>query len=503
VQREWDFEFAQLGLICDALDRVECPGFMFHLELPATYPQDAPFVRVEQPLLFANTTQDLSKVYVFPPPFWKCFRSLGTAFSAVILLPNLEDGELDSHQRSNAGSIYDSSWPRNDKPKVFCSFTSFFLMIKSLYWATPSTTQYDVNMIPSLCYNLQFAVRNVRKAFNIYENHCIPRLTVQFAHFRAFQLSQQRLRSVLPQRPHPAAFPCHFTGCILRPRQQRRLLTRGRMCATLVLRLLHYRGSCAVKLPFKLATTILSQQNHARALVLASGPVSRVATFKLAHHWGNSCTAFHPSLPIMATLAPVQPSKEFPALTICLLKEDASAATCVVKSGDASTDKACFAFHPTLPLLVSVDYGGQLRLVLLRPRNVSPTIYTTSEKCQVPNCVAFHPRLPLLAALGTGGMLKLWNCLPSEETAVGVQLSALTELSEITCFAFHPLLPLLAVTTTACTVQVWRVESACVLLASSVKQRPVIIQLFTLSHITRAYHCWQQAARTAQLDCGT
>jgi hypothetical protein len=84
------------------------------------------------------------------------------------------------------------------------------------------------------------------------------------AFIRAFQISQKQLRTIVTQRPsllHPTAAQVRAFGWQFGAKQRQSLLTCSPLSVTLAVRLLCFKGQCAVMCPLKKAACIMSRRH--------------------------------------------------------------------------------------------------------------------------------------------------------------------------------------------------------------------------------------------------
>ena len=173
------------------------------------------------------------------------------------------------------------------------------------------------------------------------------------------------------------------------------MITRARMCAMFVQKLLiNYTTGPPINI-FKFATAILSRRRLP--------PPPRENTLQ-GHSDFIFSLAFHPTAPLLATGGRDKTAK------LWHLSSDNSSVTCLATLGGHRDSVNSVAFHPTAPLLATGSYDGTAKLWRLSSDNSSATCVATLEgHSGFVNCVAFHATVPLLAT-GSGDKtdLRLW-----------------------------------------------------------------------------------------------
>ena len=231
--------------------------------------------------------------------------------------------------------------------------------------------------------------------------HLIGDLVARPAFLHAFQGAVKQLEAVFPRHyRHGIFFAANaFNAMRSRVCSENRLLliTGGRLCATLVQRLLCFNGECAVRDALRLGTSALSRRHFFR-----NSSATCVATLK-GHSSGVLSVSFHPTAPLLAT------GSSDNTVRLWLLSCDNSSATCVATLEGHSESVCSVAFHPTAPLLATGSGDKTVRLWLLSSDNSSATCVATLEgHSHYVRSVAFHPTAPLLATGSWDKTVRLW-----------------------------------------------------------------------------------------------
>jgi WD40 repeat protein len=320
-----------------------------------------------------------------------------------------------------------------------------------------------INLSANRPLNMQPSVADQRRRRRKQEARTpfINFLSSQLASLFSFQAGLRYLDAVFPSCI-PLCFRYSPTTAIgIRIKFQNRLLliTGGRLCAAVALKLLCETGQRAISSPLrtlivKLGTTILSRRH-----VFKEAPaILTCVTTKKRRSSCVLCVAFHPSAPYIATGNEAYGSDTNTAI-LWRMSADGTVASCVATLKGHSKRVMSVAFHPSAPVLAtgSDDYTAKLWR-MSADGTVATCVATLKGHSRSVSSVAFHPSAPVLATGSIDHTAKLWRM-----SADGTQATCVATLkghsSGLSSIAFHPSAPLFATGSWDHTAIIWRMSA--------------------------------------------
>ena len=206
------------------------------------------------------------------------------------------------------------------------------------------------------------------------------------------------------------------------------------------------------RLELQLAKRIMSCTNK----LLEISPPTLVATLDERNpEWHNNnvwSVAFHPSLPLLVTVSGDRTAKLWR-----LDNPDGSVVT-LVANLENDVGISSVAFHPILPLLATGSNNTKLWR-LDNPTGSAATCVAILENDEHSvMSVAFHPSLPLLATGSRDHSLQLWRLDKSDGSEVTFLATLREHSNDVSSVAFHTSLPLIVTGSLDCTVKLWRLD---------------------------------------------
>jgi len=266
-----------------------------------------------------------------------------------------------------------------------------------------------------------------------------------------FEKNQRQLQLILTGRSPVMVQP--FGNFTLNHKYRLILLGRSGLSILLATKLVQ-SDRRNIRLELQLAKRIMGRTHKLPEI----SPLTLVATLDERnpdwHNYMVSSVAFHPSLPLLVTVSADRTAKLWR-----LDNPDGSVVTCVATLEDDSC-VISVAFHPSLPLLATGSNNTKLWR-LDNPTGSAATCMAILENLIEYNrvmFVAFHPSLPLLATGSRDHSLQLWRLDKSDGSEVTFLATLREHSNEVSSVAFHTSLPLMVTGSLDHTVKLWRLD---------------------------------------------